>query len=417
MTIDIPFGSDRRLPLEIPDHNLIAVLEPAKIAGSLGHDQIRWSLREPVNAPPFTQFLRRYSAPVVIVNDASRATPTAEILSVLLENVSDHQTLRFLIATGIHRQPSIKEMKYIFGDHYSHFQEQIFVHDANDLEGARQLGITRRGTDIRLNQLAVEASALIIIGSVEPHYFAGFTGGRKSLLPGIAARMSIEQNHCLALEPAAQLLRLRGNPIHEDMMESLNFLDESRIFSIQAVLLEDRSLFACAAGNIRDSFYRAVKFAKKIYCRRIPEKADIIVTSAKFPMDIDLYQSQKAIENVRSVLNKGGIVILVSSCRTGIGDHNFYDLLTSGKKPREIVAEVKRQYRLGYHKTVKMIELMTWARVWAVTNLPEQDLTAAGIRPFQDLQIAFDTALRIKGSKAKVLVLTDGSVTVPISEH
>ena len=277
-----------------------------------------------------------------------------------------------------------------------------------------ELGVTKRGTAVRLNRAVVNAQAVVVIGSVEPHYFAGFTGGRKSFMPGVAARASIEQNHCHALGPAARLLTLKGNPVHEDMMDSLKFLDEARIFSIQTVLLRDRVIFACCAGDIRDSFYRAVKFAKKIYCRPIPDKADIIVTAAAYPMDIDLYQSQKAIENAKPVLKKGGIVILVSRCRTGIGDRAFYDLLTSGKDPAGLLAEVKRGYRLGYHKTVKLAELLTWAQVWAVTDLPDQDLTAAFIRPFRDLQIAVDAALAAKGPKAKVLVLTDGSVTVPV---
>jgi len=414
MTIDIPYGPGRLIPLVIPDRNLTAVIEPRTFAGTGGLDLVRWALREPVNAPAFGQFMRKRPETIVIVNDASRPTPTSDIIGILLETVPDPRRLRFLIATGIHRHPSPDEMSFIFGDHYSSIRERILVHDAGDEGETILLGVTRRGTDIRLNREAASAASIIAISSVEPHYFAGFTGGRKSFMPGIAQRTSIEQNHCHALSPAARLLALKGNPVHEDMMESLKYLDEAKIFSIQTVLLKDRTIFACAAGNIRDSFYRAVKFAKKIYCRPIAEKADIIVTTAAYPMDIDLYQSQKAIENAKPVLKKGGIIILVSRCRTGIGDRAFYDLLTSGKDPAGIMAEVKHGYRLGYHKSVKLAELMTWAEVWAVTDLPDPILSAAFIRPFKDLQTAVDTALRAKGSKAKVLVLTDGSVTVPI---
>lgn len=414
MSIDIPYGPDRLIPMVIPDRNLLAVLEPKTFTAAAGLDQVCWALREPINAQPLNRFLLKKKDILVVVNDASRFTPTSHIIGVLLETVPDPQRLRFLVATGIHRRPSPDEMKFIFGDHYLSLRERILVHDAADEEAMIQLGITRRGTDVRLNRAAVNAQAVVVIGSIEPHYFAGFTGGRKSLIPGIAARTTIEQNHCLALDSAARLMVLKGNPVHEDMMESLKFLDETKIFSIQTVLLRDRAIFACCAGDMRDSFYRAVKFAKKIYCRPISEKADIIVTAAAYPMDIDLYQSQKAIENAKPVLKKGGIIILVSQCRTGIGDRAFYDLLTSGKDPAGLLAEVKRGYRLGYHKTVKLAELLTWAEVWAVTGLPDRDLTAAFIRPFKDLQTAVDTALAAKGPKAKILVLTDGSVTVPI---
>lgn len=414
MEITVPYGSDRRFTVEVPARNLLAVVEPREFAEAGGPDMVRWSLREPVNASPFKNFVKNSRQILVIVNDASRPTPTAQILGVIFETIPDRSALRFLVATGIHRTPTLAEMEYIFGEYYRDLKGQVCAHDAENIGKTRLLGKTRRGTDVRLNELAVQARTIVAISSVEPHYFAGFTGGRKSFLPGIAARLSVEANHRLTLDPRARLLALRGNPVHEDMAESLKFLADKEIFSIQTVLDRNRDIFACACGQIRDSFYRAVKYARKVYCRPVPGKADIIVTIAPYPMDIDLYQSQKAIENAKPALKKGGIMILVSRCRTGIGDRAFYDRLAAGQSPSEVLSLPDHEYRLGYHKSIKLAELMTRAEVWAVTDLPDRDLEKIFIRPFPDPQAALDAALKRKGPKAKVLVLLDGSVTVPI---
>jgi nickel-dependent lactate racemase len=414
LEITVPYGPDRRLAVAVPARNLLAVVEPRGFAEAVGPDIIRWALREPVNAYPFKDFAKNRREILVIVNDASRPTPTAQILGVIFETIPDRSAFRFLIATGIHRTPTPTEMEYIFGEYYGDLKGRVYAHDAEDEGKARLLGKTRRGTEVRLNELAVQARTIIAISSVEPHYFAGFTGGRKSFLPGIAARLSVEANHRLTLDPRARLLALRGNPVHEDMAESLKFLADKEIFSIQTVLDRNRDIFACAAGQIRDSFYRAVKYARKVYCRPVPGKADIVLTIASYPMDIDLYQSQKAIENAKPALKKGGILILVSRCRTGIGDRAFYDRLAAVKNPSEVLGLVDHEYRLGYHKSIKLAELMIQAEVWAVTDLPDRDLEKIFIRPFSDPQAALDAALKKKGPKAKVLVLMDGSVTVPI---
>jgi nickel-dependent lactate racemase len=417
MTIDIPIGPDRTVRLEIPDKNLAAVVQPREIAAVRQESILRRALNEPVDMPGLNRFLGRGGKALVIVNDASRPTPTARILDMLADQAGDLSPFDFLVATGVHRSPGPGELITIFGPRIKDMRGRIFIHDGNRGEGTVKIGVTRRGTEVILNARAVKARKIICVSSVEPHYFAGYTGGRKSFLPGIASRRSIEQNHRYALDPRARLLVLRGNPVHEDMTESLKFLADKEIFSIQIVLDRDRRISYCAAGHVLRSFSRAVGEARKIYCRPIAERADIVVTIARYPMDIDLYQSQKAIENGKLALKKDGILILVSQCRNGIGDRAFYDRLRRFKDPAACLKDSRESYRLGFHKSVKLAELMIWADVWAVTGLPDSDLGAIFIRPFSELPKALEAALRKKGPKAKVLVLMDGSVTVPILKN
>jgi len=321
--------------------------------------------------------------------------------------------VKFILATGIHRAPTEEEFKCIFGKYYSELKDRIYVHDSKKEEDMVYIGTSVNGTEMYVNKLGVQAHKVIIIGSVEPHYFAGYTGGRKSFLPGIASYKTIEQNHKHSLLPEANALVLDGNPVHEDMIDALRTIENKEIFSIQTVLDRDRRIYACTAGHIHDSFFAAVKKAHEVFCPEIKEKADVVVSVATYPMDVDLYQSQKALENGKLALREGGILIMVSKCREGIGERSFFELLASCKTPLETLERINKGYKLGYHKAAKIAEIATWAEIWGITDLKDEDIEAAFIKPFHDIQEAIKTAIEHKGSKAKVLFLMDGTITVP----
>jgi len=287
------------------------------------------------------------------------------------------------------------------------------VQDKKKKEDLVYVGSTSNGTQMWINKAAYEAGAIIPIGSVEPHYFGGYTGGRKSFLPGIAGYKTIEQNHKLVLEPGAEALKLQGNPVHEDFMEAMDTLSSKPIFSIQTVLDGERRLYAATSGDIHKSFDKAISYAKEVFCVSVKEKADIVVSVAPYPMDVDLYQAQKALDNGKLALKENGILILVAKCRTGIGSKTFYDLLASSDSSDEILKMIKKEYKLGYHKAAKMAEIDRWAKMWGVTDLGPEVLRNVFIRPFPSIQEAIDEALKEKGSGAKVLFLMDGSITVP----
>ena len=274
------------------------------------------------------------------------------------------------------------------------------------------LGTTRNGTEMWLNELAVKADRLVIITSVEPHYFAGYTGGRKSFLPGVAAYKTIEQNHRLAMRPEAQALRLDGNPVHEDMVDAINELHGKPIFAIQVVLDRHQQIYRVAAGDLQRSFHKAVEWANQVFCVDIHEKADVVISIASYPMDIDLYQSQKAIENGKRALKPGGSIILVSKCRAGIGDEAFYEQLSRSKDPDQVLKNLEVEYKLGHHKAAKMAELAKCAEINAVTSLEDKTLHDINIVPYRTVQEALDTVLR-RRPHAKVMVIYDGSVVVP----
>ena len=411
MKIRIPYGKEK-VEVEVEESRVSGIVEPNVVSVGDETETIRRGIEQPINSRRFDEFIADTGDLLFIVNDYTRPTPTAKILEVIYPVVKNKNT-RFIIAAGIHRAPTEEEFKFIFGNYHNLLRDRIYVHDARKDEDMVYLGISSTGTEMYVNKIGVEAHKLVTIGSVEPHYFAGYTGGRKSFLPGIASYKTIEQNHKHTLSPRAQTLVLEGNPVHEDMVDALRTIEGKEIFSIQTVLDGEKKIYHCTSGHIHDSFSMATEKAHEVYCVDIKEKTGIVVAVVGYPSDMDLYQSQKGLENGKLALKEGGILILVSECRSGIGEEAYFNLLASSKTPQEALQRIEQGYKLGYHKAAKMAEIATWAEIWGVTGLVDRDLERAFIRPFHDLQQAIDEAIEKKGEKAKILFIMDASLTVP----
>ena len=411
MRIRIPYGKGK-VDVEVEESKIAGIIEPNVVSVGNETKTVRKGIEQPIDSSSFDEFIANAEDLLFIVNDYTRPTPTARILEAIYPRIKD-KNARFIIATGIHRAPTGEEFEFIFGNYYGLLKDRIYVHNARKDEDMVYLGISSTGTEMYVNKIGVEAHKLITIGSVEPHYFAGYTGGRKSFLPGIASYRTIEQNHKHALNPRAQALVLEGNPVHEDMVDALKTIAGKEIFSIQTVLDGEKRIYHCTSGHIHSSFLMAIEKAHEVYCVDIEEKADIVVAIAGYPSDVDLYQSQKALDNGKLALKKGGILILISGCRSGIGEEAYFNLLASSETPQVALQRIEQGYKLGYHKAAKMAEIVTWAEIWGVTGLADKDMEQAFIKPYYDIQEALDRAIEKKGEKAKILFLMDASLTVP----
>jgi nickel-dependent lactate racemase len=412
MRIGIPYLG-RELELEVDERNLLALVEPNEVeAVADGAAAVRAAVDRPIGSKPFGDFLEGAQKVLVIINDATRPTPTAAMLDALGDEL-EAKGARFLVATGAHRGPTEEEYRQILGRHYDRFRKRIEAHDSRDSGSLVDLGSTRNGTPILLNRALIEADRVVATGSVEPHYFAGYTGGRKAFLPGVAGYRTVEANHRLALDPRARALNLEDNPVSQDMEDALRLVP-GQVFSVMAVLDKHQRIAGCHAGDIRASFVTAVEQANQIFAVRLPRRADIVVSVARHPMDIDLYQAQKAIDNGGFATADGGILILVASCRDGVGDRNYIELLGSASKPQEVMARIAAGYKLGYHKAAKIAEVAARASIRAVSELDAATLKKAFIEKKASLSEAFAEALAEKGPDAKVAILLDGTVTVPL---
>jgi len=413
MKVGIPYGKET-IKVEIPEP--YEILVPNKITVEDENKIIEKALEKPIGFESYDEFAEDADKLLVIVNDATRPTPTNKILRYLLPVLSSHPDVKFLIATGVHRAPTEEEYRFIFGDTYEVFRRRTYAHDARKDGNMTYLGKSKNGTEMYINKLVPEYKNILVIGSVEPHYFAGYTGGRKSFLPGVASYKTIEMNHKLALSDKACSLALSGNPVNEDMVDAMNVLKDLNVFSIQTVLTGDHKLYAVTAGDLHKSFDAAIEYSKKIFCVPLKQKGNIVITAAPYPMDIDLYQSQKALDNGKLALEEGGIIILVSKCRMGVGEDAFLDLLCRASSPKEVFDIIGDEYKLGYHKAAKMAQIGTWAQMWAVTDLDDETVKKAMLKPYPDIQSAVDDAVKIikdKGQHPRTVIMPQGSLTIP----
>jgi nickel-dependent lactate racemase len=407
MEIPIPYGEEK-LTLRIPDLNLLGVVKPASLSPAeninVQKEKIVKELKE---------FLAKAHTVLVIVNDYTRPTPNSDILKLIEEELKEHD-VQFIVASGSHRAPNEKEFKQIFGNFYESYKDKIVVHNARDNVSLFFLGKTSLGIPVWLNKAILWADKIVTINSVEPHYFAGFTGGRKSFIPGIAGLETITKNHKLVLNPKAITLNLKGNPIHEDMTEIVKMVPKE-IFSIQIALDADHKIFSLKFGDIFKSFYDSIEDAKKIFCVPIKGKTDIVVTVVQHPYDVNFYQSQKAMENAKLALKDQGIIIAVSKCFQGVGEDDFVRFLSSYPSPAQALKHIENDFKIGYQKVVRLSLLLSSSEVWTVMGIEDKTVQSVFMTPFHDINLALQKALEKKGASAKVLVLLDGSLTVPLT--
>ncbi len=420
MRIDVPWGT-ATVPVE---------LEERRVAGVLGADVVRAAdpaavLRTALTAPgnEIAAFLAGAPSPLlVVVNDGTRPTPSAEVLAVLRPALEAwmrpvRRELAFVVATGTHRAALPQELERIFGvDLVRAHAGRIFCHDAKDEESLVYLGRTLRGTEVWVSRLLAEARSVVIINSVEPHYFAGYTGGRKSLLPGLAGYQTVWANHRLSMEPGSQHLVLGGNPVHEDLEEALALgVAGKEVYSIQLVLDKDHRVGFASAGTLEKTFREAVAVADKQFVLEIGRRHEVVVAVAPPPMDCNFYQTNKAIQSGALAVKDGGILIVVSECPFGLGENQtLFDMLAAADSPAEALDCAGRtEYKLGVQQATRIASILDRVEIWVVSSLRADDLRAMFMTPFTSVQAALDAALVRLGDEAQVLFLTEASITVP----
>lgn len=287
--IDIPYGRVT-VGFELVEGTPVEIVSPRKTPAD--ECSIARSLSEPTAFTDLESFVADKRKILVVINDHTRPTPTSTVLKKLDLKGKDATTI---VATGAHRSPHPEELSRLLGATMPPYGGKVIVHNSRDSASLKSVGQTSRGTKLFFNPLLFAADGIVVVGSVEPHYFAGFTGGRKFLLPALAGLESIMANHSLALDKRSRILSLDGNPVHEDFMEALDIFGRNDdIFSIQLVLNSEQQVSFTSSGHIIQSFTECVERAKDIYVTPVKAKADIVISVAQPPLDLDLYQSQKA---------------------------------------------------------------------------------------------------------------------------
>lgn len=401
--------ADQHISVDIPK-NPVEVVKAEDLPELDQNRVISNSLVNPLDSPDLATFLNEKKNILIIVNDAARNTPTDLTIQAIYDEIKN-KNVKFLVAVGTHREPTESEYYRIFGKFYDEFKDRIFCHDSIS-DKMTFLGTTTRGTPVNINSEVVNADGVIIISSVEPHYFAGFTGGRKSFLPGIAAFSSIEKNHSLALLEDAKICRLEGNPVHEDMKEAADLVPTPAFCMLTVLDSFDKVVYA-SSGNIHSALSAASQKVMEVFSPEVQEKAEIVIAINHPPLNRNLYQAQKGLENCKNILKKDGIFILVSQCSEGIGNSAFYELLSSCQTPEEVFNKIEANYKLGFHKAAKFVSFMRNHKLWLVSELADDKLEKIFINNFASVQEAVNKAIMHKGTDAKVNLIHNAGIIAP----
>ena len=344
---------------------------------------------------------------VVVVDDHTRAAPTELMLDSITAEIGENRTdmITLLVACGTHKPPTAEDLKKILGTYATQFRSELHDCDANDLI---DVGTTTRGTPVMLNRNYVDADVKILTGDITLHYYAGFGGGRKSILPGVSSRETIQKNHALLIDEHARTANLDHNPIHQDMTEAASFCPPD--FVLNVVAAGDGSIVDAYAGEMTAVFQRGVEVAKGLFCRDISELFDVLIVSAGgFPKDRNLYQASKAIENSYRAVKPGGALILVAECSEGIGDAYFEGWMLEQTNYEQAAEAVRTKFVLGGHKAYYMRKVMNRISLSLVSELDAQLLSAWGINPFTILEDALEA---IKKDISKIGIVRKGADTL-----
>lgn len=353
------------------------------------------------------EFLASAQRLVVVVNDAHRPTPTAKILENLKQDLKFNAT-RFLVATGLHSPKSSAPREKLFGD--VPVSEGLLVHDAYDTSELHTFG--EGGNAVHLNKVLDWCDSILIIGSVEPHYFAGFTGGRKIILPGCASFADIERNHALAVESSSRPLARQGNPVWEDIQNRTRVLDSKKRFAIQVVCDHEGRLFFASDGDWDLSYDQACDFVIANYAFEVEEKYDIVISVVYPPLDRNLYQLQKSYENVAAAVRDGGTILLISACVDGVGDDRFLKIAKSLSQTCEISGAGNEALMMGIHKVRRTIALAKRVDLVLCSNLDSLLLDHLPIAPRSDVQAAINELVSKYGDNCRIAVVLDAASQV-----
>ena len=374
--------------------------EQATLAQAVAH---------PIDALTFAEFIKGARSPLVVVNDATRSTPTEAMLAALLPDLQQTPNWRVIIATGLHRAPTEPELKYIFGAILDAVRDHILIHNGYDQESLDPF--ESDDGPLYINRAVTASDRLILLSSVEPHFFAGYTGGRKSILPGLAGKESVQRSHAGAVRLEAQPLRVAGNPVREYIHKNTRFIDRRRTWSIQTVLDGTDRLAAAFAGDLDKTFDAACGLAQKYYLRTIPEAYDVVLSAVYPPLDVNLYQAQKGWELSQSALKDNGALVVTSPCPEGVGSPFYARLSETFPNKGEWISLAERPYTMGLHKLVRTGRMRARARLMAVTNMPPEEVNRFGYEGYTSVNDAIAAAVAHVGLPARVLIVEDAGLT------
>lgn len=376
---------------------------------------VQFALENPINSKRVSELARDKKKITIITSDHTRPVPSKITLPIFLKEIRKNNPkaeITILIATGFHRATTHEEMIEKFGEDIVN-NEKIIVHESTKDEDMVELDKLPSGGRLLLNKLAVEADLLVAEGFIEPHFFAGFSGGRKSVLPGIASEKTVLANHCskFIASDNARTGILKDNPIHRDMEFAANKAGLS--FILNVVINSDKKIINAFAGDSVDAHKKGTDFVKELSTVKGTNADIVITTNGGYPLDQNVYQSVKSMTAAEAAVNKNGIIIEVSRCNDGHGGESFYKTFKNAQNPKEIedkILQIPMEDTIADQWEIQILaRILARHKVFFVTDPFNKSLIEDMHMEYaSSVEEALQKAKDIVGIDAKIAIVPDG---------
>jgi nickel-dependent lactate racemase len=422
MRVHLAYGQ-RGLDVDLPDHAHVILPEKRPPLPDPGA-AVREALREPIQSPPLKDLVRPGQRAAVLFSDITRPAPNEVILPPLLVELEDagvrRQDITLINALGMHRRNTDDELTRMLGEELVG-RYRILQHDPQDSSRLTHLFDNDRGARVEISSVYLDADIRILTGFVEPHIFAGYSGGGKAVLPGVAGAESVMSNHTgpMIAHPKATWCSAQGNPIFQEMRSVALATRPTMLLNV--TLNERKQITAVFAGELAAAHDAGIEFAKAVYVRPVPHRFDIAVTTnSGYPADINLYQSYKGLSVAAQGVRDGGAVVLASECPDGLGLPHFRDLLSTRSTPAELLQMIEDPFFRHFDQWGVQIGAMVQVRVrsYLYSGMSAEETRRAHMIPCADVA-ATVTSLGEShrrnhgGEDPSILVLPYGQLTVP----
>lgn len=408
--IELGFGKST-VKFDPKGSGVLAVLEPNEVRVlRTESEEVEYALAHPIGSDTLEKLARGKKNAVIITSDITRPMPSAKVLPAVVARLKDagikDADITVVFGLGSHRPHTEEEKKYLVGEEI-YRRVKTVDSDKNDVVN---LGTTSRGTPVKIFRTVAEADFVVCLGNIEYHYFAGYSGGAKAVMPGVSTPEAIQVNHKMMTEPDSYAGN-HDSPVRLDIEESVKFQHVD--FILNVVLDAHKKIIKAVAGDCTAAHREGCDFLDSLYKIEIKEKADIVVVSAGgFPKDINMYQAQKALDNAKHAVREGGIIVWLAACGEGL-ENPLFEKWMSTCSDDEMIGKIKEDFKLGAHKAAAIALVRKMSNVYLVSELGDDFVRSLGFMPFGSLDEAFAAAKKKLGENASLIVMPYGGSTLP----
>jgi nickel-dependent lactate racemase len=412
----LPYGKTD-VCVRIPARNFLGSIMPKQLpAAPDAKAEIERALNAPIGSKKLREIAKPESKVAIVVDDATRHAPSDVMLVPVLAELNvagvKDENVTVIFGCGTHRAVTADEARKLLGEEACRRVKAI-SHDCRATDLVHVGNTKTHDNKVYLNGVFAEADVKILLGDVGFHYYAGYGGGRKSVLPAVAGEETIKHNHAMLLNLNARTGILEGNPVHEDMTEAAKLAKVD--FIVNTVSNSKCEIVKAFAGDVEQAFLEAVKAVDEMYRVAVDRRADIVVASpGGYPADMNLFQAYKALDNALGVVKRGGVVVLVAECAEGHGNQVFYDWMVRLGDLKAMEREIKRNFALGGHKAYYLLKALQNHQIILVSSLPDYyAMNIFKMKTSRAVNDALTEALKTAGSSARVWAIPCGNYLFP----